>query len=51
MCGASSGTHGGKQFSVQGLKEGEIVICSPDGDHCHAVQCFSTNHDTGRMLP
>lgn len=51
MCGASSGTHGGKQFSVEGLKDGETVICSPDGDQCHAVQCFSTNHDTGRMLP
>jgi len=51
MCGASSGTHGGKEFSVEVLKEGETVICSPNGDQCHAVRCFSTNRDLGRMLP
>ena len=51
MCGANNVVQGGKRFNVlngmDGLKEGETVLCSPDGEQCRAVQCFSANHDTG----
>ncbi|XP_069702487.1 tetratricopeptide repeat protein 17 isoform X1 [Periplaneta americana] len=54
MCGASSGIQGGKQFDVlngiEGLKEGETVLCSPDGEQCRAVQCFSATQDTGGIV-
>jgi hypothetical protein len=47
MCGANSGIQGSKQFGMEGLEEGETVVCSPDGEQCHAVQCFSASDDTG----
>jgi hypothetical protein len=42
------GVQGGRHIAVEGLKEGETVLCSPNGEQCHAVQCFSTSHDSGR---
>ncbi|XP_021915404.1 tetratricopeptide repeat protein 17 isoform X2 [Zootermopsis nevadensis] len=50
MCGASSGIQAAKQFGVEGLEEGEVVVCSPDGEQCHAVKCFSASDDTGRIV-
>jgi hypothetical protein len=48
MCGASSGAQGYKQLRMEGLEDGETVVCSPDGELCHAVQCFSAIDNTGR---
>ncbi|PNF37345.1 hypothetical protein B7P43_G00484 [Cryptotermes secundus] len=50
MCGATSGVQGGRHIAVEGLKEGETVLCSPNGEQCHAVQCFSTTHDSGGIV-
>ncbi|CAG2056994.1 unnamed protein product [Timema podura] len=31
---------------IENLKEGETLICSPDGEQCRSVQCFSVNPDS-----
>jgi len=41
---------GGKQFDVLNGMDGETILCSPDGEQCRTLHCFSASHDTGRNV-
>lgn len=44
MCGAANVKSGDILSNL-----GETVLCSPDGEQCRAVQCFSTNQGPGNL--
>ncbi|KAK7872505.1 hypothetical protein R5R35_014291 [Gryllus longicercus] len=36
--------------SLEGMREGDTVVCSVDGQQCHTMQCFSPGQNSGGLM-